>query len=95
MGEFLQLERAEEFFEEVGGDGGPVGGCAADVVYWFGFVDEGGAGVGDCFGGEGLVDEGLLGGVEAGGDFGETGCRDSYVFDDAVICSGNGGEGHL
>ncbi len=45
MGEFLQLERAEEFFEEVGGGGGAVFGCAADVVYGFGFVDEGGAGV--------------------------------------------------
>jgi hypothetical protein len=30
-----KLEGAEEFFEEVGGDGGAVFGCAADVVDGF------------------------------------------------------------
>ena len=91
----LTLERAEEFFEEVGGSGGAVFGCAADVVYWFGFVDESGAGVGDCFWGEGFVDEGLFGGVEAGGDFAQAGCGDSYGFYDVVVCTGDSGQGNF
>ncbi len=76
------LERAEELFEEVGGGGGAVFGCAADVVYGFGFVDEGGAGGGYGFGGDGLVKEGLFGGVEAGGDLAEAGGSYADVGDE-------------
>ena len=70
-------------------------GGAADVVYGFGFVDEGGAGVGDCFGGDGVVDEGLFGGVEAGGGFAQAGGGDSYVVDDVVACACDGGQSYF
>jgi hypothetical protein len=40
-------ELAEELFEEVGGDGGAVLCCRADVVDGAGLGGEGGAGVGD------------------------------------------------
>ena len=43
----VNREAAEEFFEEVGGDGGAVFGGGADVVDGAGFGGEGGAGGGD------------------------------------------------
>ncbi len=96
MGTPVKLARgSEEFFQEVGCGGGAVFGCAADVVYGFGFVDQGGAGLGDCFVGDGLVDEGLLGGVEAGGDFSQTGGGNSDVFDGVVAYACNCSEGYF
>jgi hypothetical protein len=75
----------EEFFEEVGGDGGAVFGGGADVVDGAGFGGEGGAGGGDGGRGDGLVEEGLLGGGAAVGSFAEAGGADADVCDYAAL----------
>lgn len=67
----LCCDLTEEVFEEVGGYGCAVPGGGADVVDGFGFGEKGGAGCGDGLGGEGLVAQGLLGGVAADGTVGE------------------------
>ncbi len=37
----------------------------------------------------------MFGGGEAGGDFAQAGGSDSDVFDEAVVCAGEGGDRYL
>ena len=84
-------EGAEEVFEEVGGYGGAVAGCGADVVDGVGFGGEGGAGAAEgCVEmgwSQGGVLQGGFGGVEADGAVGEGGCGEA----DGLDVAGAGG----
>lgn len=83
------LQRAKEFFEEVGRDGGAIFGRAADVVDGTGFGEDRGAGGGERGGDYGLVEEGLFGCGEPGGVFTEAGSAEADVLNHAILALGN------